>query len=152
MTREDKQLLLKDLFARLPYGVNLYIEDSKKLPDNEHISVGFIGGYALNKDGCQDFSLNDVLESLDNGSIVKPYLRPMSSITKEEKKEYESFFSIGEYSCGGSLYGTEYEYIADSPDDISQSVCLFDWLNSHHFDYRGLIEEGLALEAPKGMY
>ena len=60
-----------------------------------------------------------------------PYLRPMSSMTEEERKEYQAFFNYD---------GVEYpeEYI--------------DWLNAHHFDYRGLIEKGLALEAPEGMY
>ena len=61
----------------------------------------------------------------------KPYLRPMSSMTEEEIKEYQAFFNYD---------GVEYpeEYI--------------DWLNAHHFDYRGLIEKGLALKAPEGIY
>ena len=62
---------------------------------------------------------------------VLPHLRPMSSMTEGEKEEYQTFFNYD---------GVEYpeEYI--------------DWLNAHHFDYRGLIEKGLALEAPEGMY
>lgn len=59
---------------------------------------------------------------------IKPYLRPMSSMTKEEKKEYNKLL------CWRS------------PKKV------FDWLNAHHFDYRGLIKKGLALEAPKEMY
>ena len=64
-------------------------------------------------------------------AVVKPYLRPMSSMTEEEKGEYQAFFNYD---------GVEYpeEYI--------------DWLNAHHFDYRGLIEKGLALKASEGMY
>lgn len=58
----------------------------------------------------------------------KPYLRPMSSMTEEEEIEYESIKG----------WRNEWE--------------LVDWLNAHHFDYRGLIEKGLAIEAPKGMY
>lgn len=133
MTQEEKQLLLKDLCARLPYGVKL--DNVLKLRSIDRLTqiVGCSG--SDKKIDC-----------------IKPYLRPMSSMTEEEKKEYESFFSIGEYSCGGSLYGEEYEYIADGPDDISQSICLFDWLLAHHFDYRGLIPMGLALEAQEGMY
>ena len=66
-------------------------------------------------------------------SEVKPYLRPMSSMTEEEKAEYHSL-------CD-SYYGIYF----DTVDSI-------DWLNAHHFDYRGLIEKGLAIEAPEGMY
>lgn len=142
MTQKDKQLLLIDLCRRLPYGLMF---------QSYHNECGIEGK------GTFDFKVeNDVTLSIlrhwCNTDNNKPYLRTMSSMTKEEKKEYESFFSIGEYSCGGTLYGEEYEYIADSPEDISQSVSLFDWLDAHHFDYRGLIEKGLALKAPKGMY
>ena len=61
-----------------------------------------------------------------------PYLRPMSSMTKEERKIY---MEIGSHLCG--------EIVAKT---------MIDWLNEHHFDYRDLIEKGLALEAPEGMY
>ena len=60
---------------------------------------------------------------------IKPYLRSMSSITEEEWKEYNQ-------TIGKSFSFT---------DEV-------DWLNAHQFDYRGLIEKGLALEAPKDMY
>jgi hypothetical protein len=59
---------------------------------------------------------------------IKPYLRSMSSMTEEEKEELRI------------LRWTKLEYH------------LVDWLQLHHFDYRGLIEKGLALEAPEGMY
>ena len=133
MKQQEKQILLKDLCARLPYGINLYVEEPKKLPDNEHISVGFIGGYALDKEQCQDFSISEILESLDNGSIVKPYLRPISSMTEEEKKEYKKL-----QHCFN--------------DTMLTISLLNNWLNEHHFDYNGLIEKGLAFEAPEGMY
>ena len=146
MTQEEKQLLLKDICARIPYGLFCQAEDGKGKLISVECSTGEDLVYV-------DFGYPEAKEyDLNEGDSIKPYLRPMSSMTEEEKKEYESFFSTGEYSCGGSLYGTEYEYIADSPDDISQSICLFDWLDVHHFDYRGLIEKGLALEAPEDMY
>ena len=154
MTQEDKELLLKVLCAILPYGVRIhhkrYDVDATKYYLSS-ISREIDRKIILNfdeKEGCGSVSGIEFMDLEKD----KPYLRPMSSMTEEEKKEYESFFSIGEYSCGGSLYGKEYEYIADSPDDISQSICLFDWLNAQHFDYHGLIEKGLALEAPKDMY
>lgn len=64
---------------------------------------------------------------INNKAFVKPYLRPMkpSEVTEQELKEIETI------------------------DNDYESV---DWLNAHHFDYRGLIEKGLALEAPTGMY
>ena len=101
MTQEDKDLLLKDLCTRLPYGV-----------------------LVLNKDGDVESFTWQELKEFGDGYIPKPYLRPMSSMTEEEKGEYQAFFNYD---------GVEYpeEYI--------------DWLNAHHFDYRGLIEKGLAI-------
>ena len=141
MTQEEKELLLKDISARLPYGVKIqsYYEEMS--------GSGYFDEEVWVIDNDEPFHVND--RWLEN---VKPYLRPMSSMTEEENKEYKSFFSIGEYSCGGSFYGEEYEYICDSYDDVSQSVFLIDWLNKNMFDYRGLIDKGLALEALEGMY
>ena len=140
MTQEEKQLLLADLCARLPYGVNfqsgLNNESSFKITAGE----------------WWEGERERITYILSHIQEFKYYLRPMSSMTEEERKEYESFFSIGEYSCGGSLYGEEYEYIRAYYDDVTQSISLNDWLNAHHFDYRGLIPMGLALEAKEGMY
>lgn len=61
---------------------------------------------------------------------IKPYLRSLSSMTEEEEKEFQEI---------------KLSYHFDEDGYI-----LFDWLNAHYFDYRGLIEKGLALEAPKG--
>ena len=81
-----------------------------------------------------------------NGGIygfadVKPYLRSMSSMTEEERNEYFNIIknSIDFYNCPKS-------------EDICFLIIPIDWLNAHHFDYRGLIEKELALEAPKGIY
>jgi len=84
----------------------------------------------------------DPLNDAHNGYIIKPYLRPMSSMTEEEKKEYNSVVFKHEFYNGDEeniLYYEDFDY-------------LMDWLNAHHFDYRGLIEKGLAIEAPEGMY
>lgn len=113
MTQEEKNLLLKDLCARLPYGIFVK-ENRESLDDSPTI-------YTLDYHPC-----------IDN---CKPYLRPMSSMTEEEKKEYAMFFRA--FSC--SMYERE-------------SVERIDWLYAHYFDYRGLIPKGLALEAPKDMY
>lgn len=144
MTNEEKQLLLNDLCGRLPYEVKV-----------DHFGVlkellGIIPPCFPDANIMVGYDINDYEDTIIED--IKPYLRPMSSMTEEEKKEYESIFSIGEYSSGGSLYGEEYEYINDSYNDVTQSVFLIDWLLSHHFDFRGLIKMGLALEAPEGMY
>ena len=120
MTQEQKELLLKDLCARLPYEVIVKYKSREK-EGNVKITSGNIGYVA----------------ELGNGwwKECKPYLRPMSSMTEEERVEYLS-------EC-------------DKDTDVSVLDGRYhgnDWLNTHHFDYRGLIEKGLALEAPEGMY
>ena len=122
MTQEDKNLLLKDLCARLPYGVKFQGEDSNV--------------YTLDAANYFTLQVEDV--------VFKPYLRPMSSMTEEEEEEYDEMFSNARrIHCNCVYYDTVQE------DDIPDFI---DWLNEHHFDYRGLIEKGLALEAPEGMY
>jgi hypothetical protein len=120
MAQEEKELLLKDLLGRVLYGVKV----------DYHTNI-FTLGYNLYLNNGVAFGNYPMLYFLENIDSVKPYLRPISSMTEEEKREYEAFFNYD---------GVEYpeEYI--------------DWLNEHYFDYRGLIEKGLALEAPEGMY
>ena len=126
---------MKDLFARLPYGVTVRVE----------------GDWFYDKKEPYDCKLtpHTFTEQLivHNGNIM-PYLRPMSSMTEEERDElYTAMDWYGEIDETGNVYTkgqekvyreTFYEYT--------------DWLISHHFDYRGLIPMGLALEAPEGMY
>ena len=131
MTQEDKQLLLKDLCARLPYGMKVHITNE----------------WFYDKIEPYDRRLDcDVIKNLRvNEYTVKPYLRPMSSMTEEEKKVFDKFVCIDEFAWNGD---TEKGY-------LNQAIIMsdgIDWLNAHHFDYRGLIEKGLALEAPEGMY
>ena len=78
---------------------------------------------------------------------IKPYLRPMSSMTEEEKNELKEYLDAEEVDCNGFGYsegGTLEDYISSIP--YSLCVGVVDWLNKHHFDYRGLIEKGLAIE------
>lgn len=143
MTEEDKQLLLKDLSARLPYGVVCKISytfnnETTNWEDVESTCDDIIT--KINFDTKRVFS--DWLSEYSSIDDVKPYLRPiLSSITYEERKESAQF----ELDYLGPL-GYDWNLL------ISNSSALLDWLNSHHFDYRGLIEKGLALEAPRNMY
>ena len=131
MTQEDKELLLKDLSARSPYKVMCQVSFDK---EDIHIEP---------LESVRPFmSFNQITTSGSVVSIdcVKPYLRPMFSMTKDEYMELKR---ISDY------YGlAPFEYIYDWEPNYN----LIDWLNAHHFDYRGLIEKGLALEAPEGMY
>ena len=125
MTQEEKNLLLKDLCARLPYGVKVFIQDTT----GKHSTI------------TERIFDTYVLQFLSNNNIlIKPYLRPMSSMTEEEYSELKKI---------SSYYGfAPFEYIHDWAPNYEMT----DWLNAHHFDYRGLIGKGLALEAPEGMY
>lgn len=139
MTNEEKEILYKDLCMRLSYGV--------KATTTSAVWNGTytITGYANNRIylDCPIFDKGDDEWRIES---VKPYLRPMSSMTKKEKEErkyyisefeYDDYWHPGQYADYVGTEGIE-EYI--------------DWLIEHHFDFRGLIEKGLALEAPEGMY
>ena len=143
----DKQLLLKDLCARLPYGVKILHEgwDSDRGCEYETIEdlIGiddrFI--YTLWRGERDKHSILEPLSITD----YKPYLRPMSSMTKKEKEEYYSFYFVAAIPIHFA------DEIVPNRIDIPNYE-VFDWLNAHYFDYRGLIEKGLAIEAPEGMY
>lgn len=121
MTQEDKNLLLKDLCARLPY--NMFVEK-----DGRKCAV-----LSITNDGEVEIERGFGYHRYYDVQDVRPYLRPMSSMTEEEKEDYNSKFEGREFSWE-IYYGST------------------DWLNAHHFDFRGLIPMGLALEAPDGMY
>lgn len=124
MTQEDKQLLLADLCARLPYGVKILCEGWDSDCDCEFTTVEELIGidnrfiYTIWRDEKDKHCIKEPLSITD----YKPYLRLMSSMNETERQEY------GLVLC----------------DELS--VNIFDWLNAHHFDYRGLIEKGLAIE------
>ena len=160
MTEENKLLLLKDLSARLPYKVKVnctydgnfdgFPEDSFntdfvltaidfKYPNN----IYWIGGDQLKEKGIPTDTLEFATRSDDDEEVVKPYLRPMSSMTEEERNQYNMFQEVA-YN--------DYDGTSTTCIDINQINEYIDWLNAHHFDYRNLIEKGLALPAPEDMY
>ena len=144
MTQEEKLLLLlKDLSARLPYGVKikyLYWDEDKGCEYPVPMILDDI-----NSDGYIRF-YGDIKEGEGRGYILTylPYLRPMLSMTEEEKEEVRQQFC---YEWEESV--TELMYYSI---EIGDADCLIDWFLEHHFDFRGLISKGLALEALEGMY
>lgn len=118
MPQEDKELLIKDLFARLPYGVKC------KDQYGDYINVNIYNAH-----------IEHLIDQILSG-VIQIVLRPMSSMTEEEKTEYRNIAP-----------GIEWNYGIQFP-----TTNKMDWLNARHFDYRGLIERGLALEELEGMY
>lgn len=132
MTQEEKQLLLKDLSCRIPYGVIVNVDENHK------VMMESVNWY-------EEVSVDDGSNDLYTISQVRPYLRPLSSMTPEEKKYIK-------YKWGYSEWDTLNDFINYTLIDTCDAESFIDWLNSKHFDYRGLIEKGLAIEAPEGMY
>lgn len=118
MTQEDKDLLAKDLCARLLYGVIVETPKGKgHLCDMNLTIFGYEFGVNVNPTIRDNFSI----------SYVKPYLFPLLNMTEEQKKEW--FYTLS------SDYHITYDTV--------------DWCNKNHFDYRGLIEKSLALDATR---
>jgi hypothetical protein len=138
MIQEDEKLLIKDLSARLPYGVKaLYYDYIEKKEISGVIDVI----YTDHDDGLEDCSVGIGYWKLKLTEI-KPYLFPLSSMTEEQKKEFPGEVSILNAFIDGSIYLSEDEEL--TPEDLIE---IFDFLNKNHFDYRGLIDKGLALDA-----
>ena len=135
MTQEEKELLFQDTSGRLPYGVKAYVKNWSKL-DRKY----YEGIYTVESIHP---SLNTILVYSDKFSVevivgyddyeIKPYLFPLSSMTKEQKEEYHNLCSVGTDECGDIIYFNTYESI--------------DYLNKNKFDYRYLIPMGLAIDA-----
>lgn len=107
MTQEDKELLLKDLCARLPYGLKYNYSGYNDC------------NYTMNRIDCNAVDCAFPIEN------IKPYLFPLSSMTEEQQIDLTKFVANG----------------------INGENILYDWYNKNHFDYRGLIENGLAIDA-----
>lgn len=129
MTQEEKELLFKDLCSRLPYRPIVHAKWSYRETD----------GTIKHNEADRKLEINDFYAIWD----VRPYLRPMSSMTGKEKDTLQLLHDV---ICDEN-YGDGY-----SPTAWDTITEWEDYCNSRHFDYRGLIEKGLALEAPEGMY
>ena len=124
MTQEDKALLLKDLCARLPYDTVCQVEFKS---DGRYESKNMI---------LSGIFKDEAYFTIENGSVYsndyKPYLFPLPSITEEQKM----FLKQQNWCIAISTRGT-----------VETTIEGIDWLNKNHFDYRGLIKRGLAIDA-----
>lgn len=125
MTQKDKELLIKDLCARLNTNLvcSIYRTDDQGVGYRNEILYGY-----CNIEGWDEFYFGeDCGISIDYVSKIKPYLFPLSSMTEEQKSQYNFYLTRIVFAYDASL--------------------LIDWLNKNHFDYRGLIKKGLAIDA-----
>ena len=122
MNTKDKEILLKDLCARLPYGVKI-----NESTQGDFTVIGLTTERVFTTcetEGCHnDFPIE----------CIKPYLRPMSSMTEEEQRTLDSM-------CNGVE-------MVSRLSGLKMFDKAFNWLDENHFDYRGLIEKGLAIDA-----
>lgn len=152
MTPQQKKLLLKDISQRLPYGVHCKIDGCQEAKQLSRIEVDYKNGHLL------DFELGkeEGLPLQVYLSEVKPYLRPMSSMTDKEIRTCEryGFYHVG---YGGFVnhrrLNEDYVqiWIGERGDKYDVDKFL-DYLAGRHLDFRGLIPKGLAEEAPEGLY
>ena len=151
MTKKDRELLLEDLCSRLPYGVKFrykYIDCFFHEKYGISTLDGVLSSYRI---------IHSTLVGEDYLQIekdeVKPYLLPLSSMTEEQCNEFYCRFIENEtdYNDFKKYYfeGGLWHKLLTSIDDCRYVI---NWFNKNHFDYRGLIEKGLAIEAPEGMY
>ena len=136
MTQEEKSLLLlQDLSARSSYGV---ICQFIWTYSNETTPAEGVIARKDDKIRCINFHIKEIqadyYEEWVDLEHCKPYLRPMSSMTEEEKNEY---LDIKKEECDGC--------VLTGKGDPNIEFLLVDWLYAHHFDFRGLIEKGLAI-------
>ena len=139
MTQKDKELLIKDLCARLPYGVKAYVKNWSKL-DRKY----YEGVYTVESIHP---SLNNILVSSERFSVevivgyddyeIQPYLFPLSSMTEEQRKEYDSIIYHNV-----ELHADRYYEVID----VDSFELLHDFYHKNHLDYRGLIPMDLAID------
>ena len=134
MTQENKDLLLKDLCARLPYGV----KGSVRRNDHNNRKCEFVATI----DGKLYDRFAVFQESWYDNVTIKPYLFPLSSMNEEQKEELLNYIQ-----CDIIVTHQEIDFIDYSDYRMENWEKLFNWLNKNHFDYKGLIPMGLAIDA-----
>ena len=143
MTNEENELLLKYLCAMLPHGLKIkyhYKRENNVIDEVRELDFSDVETLKYTNEYPQD-----------NWCEIswKPYLRSMSSMTEEERLELSR---LTDDKFKFYLYTIKPEIICYEKYNYLEGLKVLDWLNAHHFDYRGLIEKGLALEVLEGMY
>ena len=136
MRQEDKEILIRDLCGRLSYGVKAYIKNWSNLSRKYYEGIYTVESIDPSLNTIIGYSERNFVEVIvDNDDYeIKPYLRPMSNMTEEEWEDYQKIRMID--WVDGDINGT-----------FINACSIVDWLNAHHFDYRDLIEKGLAIDA-----
>ena len=129
MDPKDKGLLFIDVCAKYPYGLVVKMDDKTLCVDD----ILFRGNENYFTLKSEDKTYVGV--SIDR---FKPYLRSVVNMTDTERAEYMATFDNYKTTIGINIPYPTYT--------------TYDWLNKHHFDFRGLIKKGLALEAPDNIY
>lgn len=133
MNEEEKNMLLKDLCGRIPYGVKVHF-GCEPWTLTGLFKSGYAGVMVIL---LPRFPAANAYPNTSNWPLekVKPYLRPLSSMTDEEKEELVS-----------KHIKLVFEDKNHNPETVAVDIDGFDWLNAHHFDFRGLLKKGLAIE------
>lgn len=139
MTQENKEFLFKDICARLPYGVIVETPKGKGHVCDINLTIfGYEFGVNINPTIRDNFSI----------SYVKPYLFPLLSMTEEQKKEISEIYNYHNYGLYIEISNhSEGYWDNDTSCNLQDYLWLEDWFNKNHFDYRGLIPMGLAIDA-----
>lgn len=139
MTQEDKELLLKDLCARLPYGVKCKVSYNSGVINDVDVTL-----YSMDKDG---FLMFDEIGGDHREFLCKPYLFPLSSMTEEQwDKEFRGY-GITEFTRDSFKCGCETLEFNNNNPNLSKTVKFINQLIKNHFDIYGLIPKGLAIDA-----
>jgi hypothetical protein len=151
MTQEEKELLLKDLCGRLPYGVKAYVRNWSKLSQKYYEDIYVVKSTfpSLNEVHVQtERSSVDVLLGYDDYKI-KPYLFPLSSMSEDQKYEFYLRFIVKDCDCVFDYFkfcldNGKWHKLLTSLLAVEE---IIDWFHKNHIDYRGLIPMGLAEDA-----
>ena len=141
MTPNEINIIEREVAARLPYGLMVKYDLGNSYPYPKIGCVylwhhnGFCSIYMVDK-YPENWFPPVKSETACRWENVRPYLRPMNTMTDSERISFNSLFPM-------------------LPRDLitpDAAVSMFDWLNRRMFDYRDLIVQGLAIAAPDGMY
>jgi hypothetical protein len=147
---------LKDLCARLPYGVKAYVKNWSKLDRKYYEGIYNVMSLfpSLNEVHVQSKtgSVDVMLGYTNTDYVIKPYLIPLSSMTEEQMEELEELCDMYTPDDDYNPYAYKgikviYKHVLDDNYEFNFKIDVIDWFNKNHFDYRGLIKKGIAIDA-----